>query len=478
MIQRVPRAGNLQALLDAEKEGRLWEFEYTRFGLSAWAHVRWLVAQYLSEALLGSNAVGMLQTGPQSARGKVIYAARALVRHPGLRPRGARKRWPVVFFCSGVGNYQVGDRYRNRLTDYFAGCFEGETLLVEDSAAGTFCEPREFRNVIHHDGILVRAAAEGAARGVSSAEKRRIAEFVGALRRQLARVLPDQAFDAARDKLMKYGSRADSWYSQYARLLDRVEPRLAFVEDGCYGGRSHLVRWLRERGIAVAEYQHGYIGGNHEGYNFDPDMLGSRYRDNLPDHFLTYGRYWGDQIRISSELIPVGNPHLTEQAAELSKTTTTRTVLFAASAYDSNYYRELLPAAAAGLPADVTLVFRPHPIERATAEASYGELFSRCGIVLDREPLAYQSILNAELVIGDASTLLFEAEALGRPVVVLETQQNHLYVPVGLFPFVSDLSRLGEHLRPAGSSAQTPRAELWAPNWRENYRAFAERFLS
>ena len=55
MPTTLPPSRTLAVLFEVESRGRLWELDYTSFGLSAWAHLRWLIALRLGDALYGSN---------------------------------------------------------------------------------------------------------------------------------------------------------------------------------------------------------------------------------------------------------------------------------------------------------------------------------------------------------------------------------------------------------------------------------------
>ncbi len=462
----------LQVLWDVEARGALGERTFTRHGLSMWAYVRWVTALHLGDRFYGSNLRDLIATAPPTRRDRVRYVAEALARHPRWR---ARREFPILFVSSSVGCYPRGGVQFNRLTDHFAGCFPDDTLVVEHSDQYAFHLPRHHPHVTHHDGLLVEAAIEGALRGPSADDRRRIDAFVAELRGLLGEHVGDDYLALARNQLVKAAARADAWRRGYHALLDRVRPRLLLVEDASYGGYAHLVRWARERGIAVAEYQHGYIGNNHEAYNYAPALLAGAYRANLPDHFLSYGPHWSAQINLPAEMVQIGNPHLTEQCRGLARTRHERAVLFVSGALDVPFYRRELPRIAAGLPPGVTLRFRPHPEERPIVQQRYGDLLARHRIVVDTEPLAYQSVLDADLVIGDASTLLFEADALGRPVVLLDYEQSHKAIPPGTFPYVDDWSSLPRRIEAGVTPTGTARPELWTPGWEQNYRNFVRR---
>ena len=70
--------------------------------------------------------------------------------------------------------------------------------------------------------------------------------------------------------------------------------------------------------MATAEFQHGTIHRHHAAYNYGPAIReSSAYRPHLPDHLLTYGRYWFAGTRTPSRLWAIGNPYLTRRTVSL-----------------------------------------------------------------------------------------------------------------------------------------------------------------
>ncbi len=77
------------------------------------------------------------------------------------------------------------------------------------------------------------------------------------------------------------------------------------------------------------------------------------------------------------------------------------------------------------LPEGWPVRFRPHPSERAVFATRYPGFFETPGIVLDERPDVYDSLADCQVVVGVASTVLFEAAALGCRVFVRDSP----YVP-------------------------------------------------
>jgi hypothetical protein len=77
----------------------------------------------------------------------------------------------------------------------------------------------------------------------------------------------------------------------YGRLLDRVKPKLIVLVVNYSYRCVPMTRMARERGIPVAELQHGVMGQAVLPYNF----AAGRRPDTFPNYLLTFGDWWRDQ---------------------------------------------------------------------------------------------------------------------------------------------------------------------------------------
>src|SRR5690606_30011352 len=133
---------------------------------------------------------------------------------------------------------------------------------------------------------------------------------------------------------------------------------------------------------------------------------------------LTFGSFWSDGIRHPAEIVVVGKPHLEEQAILTpAPEERPRTVLVVSSVADVESTTEFVLALVAGLPEGWGVKFRPHPSERADYRERYQQL-AKANVAFDLEPDVYVSMAGARAVVGVASTVLFEAVAMGCDVYV------------------------------------------------------------
>jgi len=197
----------------------------------------------------------------------------------------------------------------------------------------------------------------------------------------------------------------------------------------------------------------------------------------LPDDLLTFGTFWSDLIRFPGQTVAVGKPRLDEARAG-ALASEKRTVLVVSSVSERDAVSDLTLAIRAGLDSSWSVELRPHPSERATVANRYSRLFAHPGISFDMTPDLYDSLGKAAAVVGTASTVLYEALALGVAVFVRESILSDLYLDADLFPFrlrgEADLESMLIAIRSGRLEHQAPAMHtVFAPNAIDNFARYA-----
>jgi hypothetical protein len=255
------------------------------------------------------------------------------------------------------------------------------------------------------------------------------------------------------------------------------------MEDASYGGRAALVALMKARGILVAEPQHGWIGPTHGAYNFGAAMRVPELFATLPDELLTFGDYWSEGIRHPARSVAIGKPHLeamSEFAVDWEERP--RSVLLVSSVTDPEETNDFGLALRSALPTTWTVIFRPHPSERVDVESRYGRMLSHSGIKLDENSDVYESLSTIRGVVGVASTVLFEALAMGCHVFVRDSPYAEYYVGDVFGPTIHgapDIARVARVLLEdnAGPAAGIADA-MWKPRATENFNLWARPWIA
>jgi hypothetical protein len=264
---------------------------------------------------------------------------------------------------------------------------------------------------------------------------------------------------------------------EFDAVLDQLRPEVVLFDSPVDGGWGATIAAIKKRGILVAEPQHGWIGPGHGAYNFGAAMRRPELSVEIPDELLTFGRFWSESVRYAGTVTTIGKPHF-ERAIEAAPALDERPqeILVVSSVGEPERASDFVLALAEAVPPAWTVQFRPHPSERATQAERYPRLVRTRNVTIDERPDVYESLAASRIVVGVASTVLFEAAGMGCRVFVRDTP----YVPY----IVGDLfgaplhgqdgiARVVEAARFGGFGPDDVAADstaLWEPDALANFR--------
>jgi hypothetical protein len=399
-----------------------------------------------------------------------------LLRSLWANPLRVDRTYELVMFASSAGAVmpQAG-RWFDRINDYFALEYDDRTLVIDAAYRGRYAHPRVPKHVRCGDGFSLLAAARSRLARPSAGDEATVGRLQAFLERHFPVRLDDRYYARLRAGLLGLGRRLPFLHDLYNRFFERVRPRILFVEDGHYGSMGHVLRWARDAGVVTAELQHGLVSPSHLAYNYGPALCRSpelaRY---VPQHFLTYGEYWVDQLRTPARSEVIGWPHFSRRVVEHRQRARpdARNILVISQGTVTHQLVALTRELAPLVPGQ-EIVYRLHPGEVPFRDR-YAPLAAHPNVRVDTSGDIYDCFAAASAVIGHSSTAVVEAAALGLPTFILEDSVSRLFIPPGLG---TRFERAGE-LAKALASPQPPAVtaeQFAAPDWRARYRAFVER---
>lgn len=460
-----------QALLDLEDGEPDVLFEtLPGAAVPLWPQVRMNLALALSEAELTSVSVGR----PSSEPNALYRAARSFLPSR-WDAGGLRAPREIAFVSGGVTTALTADGERNWLIGDFAEDFPADSVILQWRAIRGGRRRPAFPLTRSLDPLRARAEVRSRLSPPARNDER-IRHLLVEFARLLGGGIRDDQLDAITASAI-YGARVSGALDrELDAVLDRIRPRVVLFDSPVDGGWGSLIAGMKARGIHVAEPQHGWIGPGHGAYNFGSAMRRPELNVELPDELLTFGRFWNDGLRFAGTVTTIGKPHF-ERAVDAAPPLEDRPreVLVASSVGEPERTSDFVLALADALPASWSVRFRPHPSERATQSERYPRLLASRRVRLDERTDVYESLAASRIVIGVASTVLFEAAGMGCRVFVRETP----YVPyiVGdLFgaPLASadGIARVVTAAKADGfdDTAVPDREAIWAPDALENFR--------
>lgn len=470
-------APGTQAVIDLEDRAHEILFESLDEGLPLWPQIRATVWSALNTTEYGLSRPSV---GTPSRLGAYAHIARSFVPSRWDASRRARKS-DVCFLVDGGTVAAAGDREANWLVGPLALASGPDAAIVQwRTLPGRWGQPAIDKTwSLEPASVRAQIRARLSRNDPSDRVKRIVHETLRLLDADIAEETVDAITAGA---IAKAGTSAFE-LAEFRRLLDRVQPRVVIMEDASYGTRAPLIATMKERGIVVAEPQHGWIGPSHAAYNYGAAMYDDLLRVALPDHLLTFGDEWSKGLRFPGEVTAVGKPHLDAAASEFSLPYEQRTeVLVVSSTTDPEQMSDVVLSLRALLPTDLVVIFRPHPSERPVVAQRYPRLVDIDGVRIDDRGDVYETLGVARAVVGMASTVLFEATAFGCQVFALESPMAEYYVGDRFGPplDIGGLESVAVAVsRPTGSADVATRDNgLWAPDPAANFRSWLAKVQS
>lgn len=442
-------------------------------GIPVWPTIRTaFLRKIMGDRLFASGSIDP----PAERRSlRAVGALSRAVAHNGAAMLRDRLKSDLLLNTESIGDEPRDGRWFNRYVDPFGDLPSGQAVVLTDMFDWTLNRPRHNERIYYHAPIQVGAALAG--RRTGSETMRLAATTVDVACARAKALLDWDMGEERRAAFVIWTARKLAGlpfrYRAYRRLMRAVAPKLLLGSSGCYGIHAPLIAAARDLGIVTAEYQHGAISAGHDAYNFAPAIFENEaYRRTLPQYLLTYGRWWSEQVHAPVECVDIGYPARDEKIRRLKETGTgERTVLILGDGIEFDFYLELARAIANGLSDhELTVVLRPHPMERAAVVARYG--LSVDGIAIDVAPDIYASFANAHTIVSEMSTGLFEAVGLVSRIIMLDTGKARFAFPEHPFTAAGSIDEAVALIRSSTNTAPIDVDVLWAPDWHANYRRF------
>lgn len=406
---------------------------------------------------------------------KILYLRNTVINNP--YKNSLKKECDILMFCSGITNVKRENKYFNRVSDYFAFVNKDKTLLIEDSVRRKYYTPRVFPNVCYHDFIKLEVYIKSKFVRLNERDVKKIKSLTNFLKQNFPYKLEKPDLNIIENTLLRTSKRLNIYHYLYNKLFEKFNPKVVFLEDASYGGRSHILKWAKARNIIIIEPQHGLVYENHMAYNYGNAILNSdTYKEYLPDYFLTYGKYWSELINLPVKKILIGNPNYSENIKKVNvsnKDGTKKKILIISGGRNPDVIKKIVLEINSIVDAGkYDISFRPHPSELPMVKDRYSELIAKDTIKIDTQKDIYLSLLNADVVAGDPSTVLFEAIGICKSVFVIEHPVTGLLIPKKIMKRFSDAEELIKLIETCSLNNEISKEHIWEPNWEVNYRNF------
>lgn len=230
----------------------------------------------------------------------------------------------------------------------------------------------------------------------------------------------------------------------YRRLFSKLQTRYLYLSVGY--AHEAVIDAAHSVGARSVEFQHGYAGIGHPGYDFGnwPKV------PYFPDVWLGWGPAWtaGSDIARRTNLLFVGSPRITKLSEESRPIRRPpKTLLILSQGRNS---RDLIQGAivfAESKPDwEVSVKLHPSETENKLISSRLGRQAASAGVKICATEL-YSLFQRHEVVVGESSTALIEASASGCKIAIYTNLQHPFsqrLVEDGLGQSFRDFSELGK----------------------------------
>lgn len=439
-----------------------------------WANVRVQIAWALAERETGSVAVTSHSTWTRW--GELKRVARGYLPSRWDAVRRARSH-EVCFYVSGATLAEEGGHARNWLVDDFAEATANAVVVQQRPLPSAIGRP-VFQPTYSMESGTARARwrERGTALAPAYADQmnRLLADYAHRLGQNA------DAFTALGTRALRAERLRPFQMEELQRMIERMSPRIVFFDNGSYTYNGEALGIMKDSGAYVVEPQHGWIGPSHPAYNFGRAFEHPSLRRALPDELLTFGSYWSASVRHPGRVTAIGKPHLERQTSAASSIRPKQILVVS-----SRVAPEQTDAFVVGLHEAVgdewSIVFRPHPGERDETSRRYPRLSSTAGIAVDVAPDVFESLKRAAVVVGEASTVLFEARAFGCTVIARDSSFAGNVIGDAFGPRARDVAAVKARLAEVSSDGEVvadPDRSIWSPNPIGVYRKWLDERLN
>lgn len=371
--------------------------------------------------------------------------------------------------------------------DYFLPEITNNHLLIENAFRMKVSKKPYTKNVYYPLFDSFKAKINIFKNRLSEEQKRILKEFSYVVYESIKNFfgdIPPVFLQEIQGVLFKFNYSYE-YASKLVKLVKSLSPKLLFVHCGSYGGTSAIIiKLCKQNDIKIAEIQHGVVNKFHLAYNYG--FNNTEYREYLPDYFLTWGRYWSEQLeRLPVEKITIGFPefinnYMNHIKRENIKNSNEKIILVVSQGIVTKRLVKIAEELSKKLPDNFKILYKLHPGE-IPFEERYKELYSLKNVKIIKFGNIYEYITKADFIIAYNSTTIFEALPFEKPLFILDDELSDMYIPkeIGIrFNRVDDIIKnILNNSNISNNSKEINWHYYWELDWKSNLENFIKKLF-
>lgn len=457
----------LNEFIEFENSSRILDYRYQYKNIMIWPYVRDLLIR------------------------KVVLANYGLL--PNVEGRGKEKKYrdyvkyntfnlpkkDILFFSPSSALIESDSQIFDRLIDGFARVSERDSAKIIQYNQDFNFEKLEKMEIPYSLDTFINKiiAYEGSRNKVSNVEMQNINNFMEYIKKELPFDVEEGIYEAVKKQAIVVAKFFPAYYKYYKKLIDIVQPKLVIFHCGVYGLLS--VKVFNDYKIVTAEYQHGsidhqwpYMYGKQVAENID-------YREHMPNYLLTWGDYWIRNINVPTEVYKIGNPEVQKNIDRLKKmkpNIDSRFNILFVTGNDYQWCVEFVSFLLGNLSEDYKIIIKLHPL-LPDHICHYKKFLDTGRVEVINNGSIYDCLAVCKYVIGDMSTAMYEAAAMGKEVFIVDNNELTMACMNGDFGTLIHngqefIEKMNEERKKSFNSE-----DFFASNWKENYLKFLQDVL-
>jgi len=459
-------SNDIETLLRIENNPDIFNYRFNSDDFLIWPLVR---SRIFSQAM--SYEKHLFKRSTIKKYRLVKYVVNSFLNYPRFV-----KNKKILIFGVGVANIKINNTYFNRIHDYYNLTFPNDTVFLESSDNFEYRKPRAFKNTYYYDYMKIMSVLRSKFVGdIDKKSQNTIDEFIKYLKDNFPVAFDSGFYDFIHVQLTNEEKRLKYRKKYFLDLIDKIKPKVLFLNCAYYGGESYMIKWAKEMGIVTAEFQHGIVSKEHLAYNYGEGVRNSEeYKKYVPDYFLTYGEYWSNQVRIPGKTYVVGNPHFYESIKRYKNVEEKEDTILIVSDWTLTEDFVKIAEYLAKHFKNKKIIFKMHPGEMKNYELIKTlEPFQNIDIKKNED--IYALLAKCRYIVSCYSTTVFEALAFSKEAYILDNEFSKKYIPDNVGIRFKSLEELAELIMNNVKNEESKNVEYYFnSNWRENYIKFIQ----
>lgn len=386
------------------------------------------------------------------------------------RPKGNKTEVLFLSYCGEIKD--KSGKYEQRFCGKLYDLISDKSVIIEKARGITFFLPTKYPS-LYRDWIIIKAAIIVRLIHIFyRRDKKNIKKICHSIEKEVT----DMNSNVSLNTLSSFTFKQYLYFTVlkrfYLKMLKKMQPKIIFMDELCYGVEQAFISACRELGIITAELQHGYVAKNHPAYNYGTIYFTcDKLITLLPDYFLTMGKFWSDSIRIPSKIVEIGAPYL----QSFEKKQSEKIILILSYTDKPEVFcclaKLLVPYAEEN---GYKILLKLHFSEFNEIEERYGELRNISIIEILTSNNVYELLQISEIVISSVTTVAYEALHFGIKPYVIYDEFTKDRMNFSLFESFKDVSELISKLKCRTHNDGYTTDYVWEPDYKKKFKKFLQ----